>query len=209
MRVTYKELASSKKAFIFELDNVLYPEKDYLLQVYYLFANLLEYTETIPPAEDLTSFFKKVLEHHGTTDIFQRAVEVFGIDEKYAEQFRRMHVNAKLPLKLLLFPEIKEFIREALLDGKLIFILTKGNPLMQLNKLKQMEWDDLAEHVKIYFYDELILQGYRQPIDYLLQENGLTMEDILVLGAGITHTYGQLEQKADYISVSDLLPMSS
>jgi hypothetical protein len=34
-----------KKAFVFELDNVLYPEKDYFFQIYYLFANLLEYTE--------------------------------------------------------------------------------------------------------------------------------------------------------------------
>ena len=43
----YSDLDKRKKAFIFELDNVLYPEKDYLYQVYYLFAALMEYTELL------------------------------------------------------------------------------------------------------------------------------------------------------------------
>lgn len=205
MILTYKELDHHKRAFVFELDNVLYPEKDYLLQVYYLFANLLEYTETVPPAADLTAFFKKTYEHHGQVDIFQRAAEVFGIDEKYHEHFNRMHVHAKLPLKLLLFPEIKELLADALLEGKQLFVLTKGNPLIQLNKLKQIAWGDLAQQVKIYFYDELVIQGYPQPLHYLLQENGLMIDDILTVGTGITHTYGELEQHIAYLSVARLL----
>lgn len=39
------ELVKDKQIVIFELDNVLYPEKDYLLQVYYLFAQFIEYSE--------------------------------------------------------------------------------------------------------------------------------------------------------------------
>ena len=35
---SYNDVDPRKKAFIFELDNVLYPEKDYIYQVYYLFA---------------------------------------------------------------------------------------------------------------------------------------------------------------------------
>ena len=35
----YKDLDDRIKAFVFELDDVIYPEKDYLLQVYYLFSN--------------------------------------------------------------------------------------------------------------------------------------------------------------------------
>ena len=33
----YSDIDPRKAAFIFEMDNVLYPEKDYLYQVYYLF----------------------------------------------------------------------------------------------------------------------------------------------------------------------------
>ena len=37
----YSDIDNRKTAFIFELDNVLYPEKDYLFQVYYLFARFI------------------------------------------------------------------------------------------------------------------------------------------------------------------------
>ena len=62
----YCDLDPNKKAFIFELDNVLFPERDYLLQVYYLFANFIEFTETVPSSTELTNFLKTVYEHHGS-----------------------------------------------------------------------------------------------------------------------------------------------
>ena len=49
----YKDIDDKKKAFVLELDNVIYPEKDYLFQVYYLFSSFLEYTELIN-AKDAT-----------------------------------------------------------------------------------------------------------------------------------------------------------
>jgi len=45
--MNYKDIDKRKKAFIFELDNVLYPEKDYLYQVYYLFASMLGTRSTL------------------------------------------------------------------------------------------------------------------------------------------------------------------
>ncbi len=42
-----EKLIKANDAFIFEFDNVLYPEKDFLLQVYYLFGQFVEYSEQI------------------------------------------------------------------------------------------------------------------------------------------------------------------
>ncbi|WP_134088137.1 HAD family hydrolase [Olivibacter sp. XZL3] len=203
--ITYKDLVKNKKAFVFEVDDVLYPEKDYLLQVYYLFAHLLEYTETVPPAADLTAFLKKAYEHHGSESIFERAAAVFGIDGKYLENFKRMHVNAQLPLKLLLFEEIKEMLQDIVADGKQILVLTKGNPLMQLNKLKQIEWGALREHVKMYFYDELVLQGEVNPLGYLLADNQLSQGEVLLVGRQTVWSEGTLENDVDYLPVELLL----
>src|SRR5690606_9718193 len=139
----YEELNPEKKAFIFELDDVLFPKQDYILQVYYLFANFLEYTETVPPAKDLVEFLKTAYLTHGEAGIFDRAAAVFGIDEKYRENFERLHVSAKLPLRLLLYPASLNLLTAILDDGKTVFILTKGNPLMQLNKLKHIDWHGL------------------------------------------------------------------
>ncbi|GAA4788125.1 hypothetical protein GCM10023231_15380 [Olivibacter ginsenosidimutans] len=203
--LTYKELDSHKKAFIFELDDVLYPERDYLLQVYYLFAHLLEYTETVPPAEDLVAFFQKAYTYHGAAGIFDRAADAFGIDANYRAQFNRLHVQAKLPLPLLLFGEVENLLKAIVSAGKRVFILTKGNPLMQLNKLKQLAWGELAKAIKTYFYDELVIQGYQQPLIPILQENHLELADVLLFGKEDTIKDTDLEHQVDYLPIQKFL----
>ena len=196
--LTYTELDASKKAFVFELDNVLYPEQDYLLQVYYLFANFLEYTEANPPAADLITFLRKSYTHHGSSGIFERAAAVFGIDPSYNENFKRLHVHAKLPLPLLLYRETEELLQEITHRQKKIFILTRGNPLMQLNKVKQIQWGKLGKIIKVYFYDELVIQGYTQPLHHLSEENNLEMPDILTIGATAQSPYETSESAPEH-----------
>ena len=70
----YKDIDPRKKAFVFELDNVIYPERDYLLQVYYLFSNFIEFTEGAPSSAGLTEFFKTAYHHHGS-DIFSKKLK--------------------------------------------------------------------------------------------------------------------------------------
>ena len=163
---------TEKKAIIVGLDDVLFPKKDYLLQVYYLFANLLEYTETVPPANDLTEFLKSAYLNHGEHGLFDRAAAVFGIDGKYRVQFNRLHLDAKLPLKLWLHKPVQDRLKHAHEGGMQVFILATNNPAMQLNKLRHMEWDGLDRVMKVYFTEELIRQQ-QNPMGYLLDENGL------------------------------------
>lgn len=179
---TYSEIDPSKKAFVFELDDVLYPEKDYLLQVYYLFANFLEYSETYPPAGELVSFFKKAYEHAGTHLIFDKAAEAFGIDQKYRENFERLHRQAKLPLKLLLFDDALKLLQEIVVDRKEIVVVTAGDPIQQLNKIRQIEWNGLEKYLRVYFADELKPKPAPDVLLQVLQDRNLGAQDVLVAG---------------------------
>lgn len=165
----YQDFPSDKKVFIFELDDVIYPKRDYVLQVYYLFANFLEFTETFPPQADLVSFFKDHLEHQGEELIFEHAADNFHFDLKYKEHFERLFVNAVLPVKLLMKEGIIELLNAIVADGKQICILTKGNPLMQLNKIKHIEWGALASKLRVYFVDELQFRNL-EPLDFIAEE---------------------------------------
>ena len=181
--MTYADIEASKTALVFELDDVLFPKKDYLLQVYYLFAHLLEYTETVPPAAELTEFFKTAYEHHGETGLFGRAAEAFAIDRKYEAQFEGMHLTARLPAKLLLYQAMLDLMKGAHQQGKRLLIFTEGNPTMQLNKLRHVEWNGLDQVVKVYFQEELRVKG-KEPLDYLLKENELQVAEVLYIHAG-------------------------
>jgi hypothetical protein len=177
----YNDLDPAKKAFIFELDDVIFPKQDYLLQVYYLFANLLEYVEHSPSSNELTNFFKATYLKDGEKDLFKKASKAFGIDLKHEESFNSLHVNANLPLKLLLHKEILSLLTYIIGEGKSIFILTKGNPLMQFNKIKQTDWKGLDQYIKVYYYDEMILKSELKPLQYVLYENNVLPNDAYFL----------------------------
>lgn len=203
--IELSEIGIGKSAFVFELDDVLYPVKDYDLQVYYLFANLLEYTEGTPLAAELTSFLKKAYEAHGTEDLFDRASQVFGIDEKYRANFNKMAVDAQLPLRLILYPNLLRLLRSIRDERKDIFILTRGNPLIQLNKIKYMDWEGLEKYLKVYFYDEIKIVKKQEPLQYLLEENKLKQSNLLFIGRSdhdrsVCHDLG-----IDFLDVSLLM----
>ena len=181
--LTYTDIDTGKKALLFEVDDVLFPKKDYLLQVYYLFAHLLEYTETVPPAAELTAFLKKAYEHHGEEELFERAAEAFAIDRKYRTQFENMHKTARLPAKLLLYQAMLDLMRTADGDGKQLFVFTAGDPVVQLNKLRHVEWNGLDKAIKVYFGAELRAKGL-DPLDFLLEAHGLRAEEVVHIHAG-------------------------
>lgn len=148
-------IPQEKQLYVFELDNIIYPKQDYDLQVYYLFATFIEFTEAFPPQADLIEFAKTSYAAHGAEGMFQRMQEAFGIPDQYAQQFEYLYANAQLPLPLLLYPEMQTLLKELVDAGKQIAILTAGNPIEKLNKLKYIDWNGLQQAVKVYFLDEL------------------------------------------------------
>ncbi|MXV16310.1 HAD hydrolase-like protein [Hufsiella ginkgonis] len=180
--LNYADLDPAKKAFIFELDNVLYPERDYLLQVYYLFANFIEYTEGFPPAADLTSFFKTSLDHHGAAGIFDRALAAFALDEKYRRNFGLLHQTARLPLKLLLYKPMLELLQEIVVDRKKIFLVTDGDPGQQLNKIRQIEWHGLEKHLTVYFTAETNPKPETDVLNMILAQHNILRKELLIIG---------------------------
>lgn len=175
------QLLKNKQAVIFELDNVLFPEKDYLLQVYYLFAQFIEYAEQ-KEAQPIVAFMRSAYEQAGSDGLFEKTAAQFKIDQKYQYNFDLLHQNARLPLKLLLYQEMLKFLQELVVNRIKIFIVTAGNPEQQLNKIKQTEWNGLEQYLTVYFADEL-KQSKAEIFQNILSINNLSAEQALVIGA--------------------------
>lgn len=201
----YKDIDARKKAFVFELDNVIYPERDYILQVYYLFSNFIEFTEGVPSSADLTEFLKTVYHHHGVEGIFERASEAFGIEEKYRTNFERLHHSAVLPLKLLMYDQVLKLLQEIIIDRKQIFIITNGKAEIQLNKIRQLEWNGLEQYVKVFYAEEVKLKPEPDVLTYILGDNNLLRKEVMIVGAsGIDEEFAAA-CGIDYVSVGEFL----
>jgi FMN phosphatase YigB (HAD superfamily) len=202
--LTYSDLNPNKKAYIFELDNVLYPEKDYLLQVYYLFANFIEYTETVPTAAELINFMKISYETHGPERLFEKIQTTFGIDIKYNEEFKRLHHTARLPLKLLLYKQVLDLLQEIVINRKKIFIITNGDPEQQLNKIRQIEWNGLEKYLIVFFADELKPKPETYVLDDVLTKHDLLRKDLLIFGVTETDREFAAASGVDYIDINSV-----
>lgn len=175
------QLAEDKQIVIFELDDVLFPAKDYLLQVYYLFAQFIEYTEQ-KNAQSILDFMRSEYESSATDNLFEKTAQMFELSNTYQHNFDLLHQNARLPLKLLLYKNMLKFMQELVINRKQIYIVTSGNPEQQLNKIKQTEWNGLEQYLTVYFADELN-QPKAEIFQNILNNNNLSHKDALVIGA--------------------------
>ena len=171
-----------KAVYIFSFDNVIYPEKDYLLQVYYLFAEFIEYTEQLN-AKQITDFMQQYYAHHGNVNIFEKTAAKFDIPSKYKSNFELLHENARLPLKLLLFQKVLSFLQEIVLERKDIYLLVTGAPLVQLNKIRQMEWNGLEKYLKVYFSEEIEPSLSAASLAHIINLHHLKKEDVVYVGS--------------------------
>lgn len=169
------------EAFVFDLDDVLYPERDYLLQVYYLFASFMEYTEQLD-AQEIVDFMKAEYEQVGAVGIFEKTAARFGIPEQYKQNFSLLHRTAILPLKLLVFDPVMKFMQDLVVDRKQLFLLVSGDPEQQLNKIKQVEWMGLQQYLRVYFCAEFVPKPKPESLSYLVEQHQLKPEEVLVVG---------------------------
>jgi FMN phosphatase YigB (HAD superfamily) len=202
--MTYSDIDKRKKAFVFELDNVLYPEKDYLYQVYYLFAGLLEYTELID-AKKTTDLMVNTYNTDGKDVVFDRLTENIAVAGKYRDNFNQLLISARLPLKLLLYKNMLNLLQEIIVDRKKIFIVTNGEPQQQLNKIKQTEWHGLEQYLKAYFANEIMAKPEPDVIHALLKEHNLLRRDILMIENAENDRLCAEVCGIDYINVQEFL----
>ena len=181
--MAFEQYIKDKRAVIFGLDNVLYPEKDYLLQVYYLFSEFISYQEQIDAKQVLT-YMQNEFSLYGEENIFEKTAEKFNIPTKYSSNFILLHETARLPLKLLLYKQILSFLQELVIERINIFLLVDGKPAIQINKIKQLEWHGLEQYLKVYFTEEFENKPSTKSLDFIIKEHQLTKREILIVGFG-------------------------
>ncbi|UKJ06159.1 hypothetical protein [Solitalea lacus] len=170
----------TKTTFIFELDNVIFPAKDYDLQVYYLFGQFMEFT--LPGIHESKRILDFLVLKHGTmprAELIDTTIEHFAIPPDLKENFERLFKIARLPLKLLMFKQTLEFMQTLVTDRKRLFILAEGEVEEELNKIKQIEWNGLENYLKVYFIEESEGKNFHSTFDRLVNENQLSTEELL------------------------------
>jgi phosphoglycolate phosphatase-like HAD superfamily hydrolase len=200
----YTDIDPRKTTFIFELDNVLYPEKDYLFQAYYLFAGYLEYLDLIDEKEAV-EIMVDAFNQNGKEAVFSAVQEKYNLNDNYKIHFEFVMKTAKLPLKLLLFQKMLELLQDIIVNRKKLFIVTNGKPEQQLNKIKQTEWHGLEKYLVCYFADEIVAKPEPDVINNILRDHNLRRNDIVMIGNSDNDLLCAEASGVDYINVGQFL----
>lgn len=200
--MAFEQYIKGKKAVIFGLDNVLYPEKDYLLQVYYLFSEFISYTEQMD-AKEILAYMTSEYTAKGDVDIFEKTAEKFNIPLKYSSNFILLYQTARLPLKLLLYQQILSFLQELVIERIAIFLLVDGKTEEQLNKIKQLEWHGLEQYLKVYFTEEF--ETKLESLNFITNQHQFTKKDILIVGFDEEEKQFAANADIDFLTVQSLI----
>jgi phosphoglycolate phosphatase-like HAD superfamily hydrolase len=198
------EYMNAHQAFVFELDDVLYPVKDFHLQVYYLFASFMEYTEQLD-ASSIVQFMKDTYEQHGEKEVLERTFTAFGIADKYRDNYALLNKTAKLPLKLLMFEPVLKFMQDLVVERKTIYLLVAGDPEQQLNKIRQIEWNGLEQYIRVFFKEEITLNPDHDSLSKFMAAHQLSPADVLVVANAVPDQQMAAEQGIKFLTVDKLL----
>lgn len=191
------------EAFVFELDDVIYPVKDYHLQVYYLFASFMEYTEQLN-ANAMVQFMKERYEEEGEEAVFEKTLAEFKIPEQYRENFALLKKTAKLPLKLLMFDPVLKFMQDLVVERRTIYLLAAGDPEQQLNKIRQIEWNGLEQYIRVFFKDEITMNPDHDSLRKFVTAHKLSADAVLVIGKADADRHMAAELGIKFLNVDKL-----
>lgn len=201
--MTTEAYINEHQAFVFELDDVLYPLKDFHLQVYYLFAAFMEYTEQLN-ASAMVQFMKETYEQEGEQVVLDRTFEKFEIAAQYKENFALLNKTAKLPLKLLLFDPVLKFMQDLVVERKPIYLLVAGDPEQQLNKIRQIEWNGLEQYIRVFFKAEVTLNPNHDSLAKFVTAHKLQAQEVLVIGRAEADRHMAAELGIKFLMVDKL-----
>ena len=157
--------------YIFDLDDTLYSEIDYLSKMYENMGKLVQ-TET---GLDSNKFTQKLIERfltEGRTNLLNWAASTFELNQEFwiPKFLEVMRTSDAEELRLRQIPKtVLTVLKER---GKNVLILTNGNVAQQKNKIKALtEIQHLVQYEKIYFANEFEPKPSRRSFDVMLSNN--------------------------------------
>ena len=171
---------------IFDLDDTLYPEIDYLTPAFKAISEAIG-AEYAVNATEVASFLIKTFEKEGRSMLFNKCFNHFLKSKSKTEneqntegvEFEDMPIakylnilrTVKISQKIALFPYVYDLIPKLLAEKKQIFVLTNGNPKQQRNKIAHLDWQNLDTQITFVFANEFAPKPSQKVFSDFLEPN--------------------------------------
>lgn len=161
--------------YIFDFDNTLYAEKEYLFAAYQQIENELN-------VSGVADFLKKEFNTKGREKLFNKLILKFSLSEPEIEKCLRVLRTIQLSSPLHLTPGISTLLHTLRAQNKTLALLTNGNVQQQKNKLQQTEIDLYQCFDEVVFAQEIAPKPSAESVNYILKKTALPATAAILIG---------------------------
>jgi HAD superfamily hydrolase (TIGR01549 family) len=166
------EIFKKYDVILFDLDDTLYPEIDYLKAAFKAISKELEHKYALNAIE-IEAFLINNFIKNGRKNLFNKCFN-YALNQLNNENLIKKHENTegllsenifintclnilrtvKITEKISLFPYVYDLMPQLLTEKKQIFVLTNGHVGQQKNKINSLIWNNLAASITFVFANE-------------------------------------------------------
>jgi putative hydrolase of the HAD superfamily len=197
-------LLNSQFTTIFiDLDDTLYPEKEYLLQAYDEIGK--ECAQKFNLSEDeLSAFLKSSFLENGREKLLNKAVEKFNLPEESLEIMLTTMRNFAPKQQLNLFEKSEKILGELIQLNKQIIVVTNGNEIQQKNKVRHIDWKDLDRSISFIYANTIEPKPSSKSFLLLQEKYGFKNENCVMIGDSETDKLFAHNSKIKFIHINDI-----
>jgi putative hydrolase of the HAD superfamily len=194
----------SFKYYLFDLDNTIYNENQYLFEVYKKIALTIEKGTSLDHKSILDDMKFHFL-NFGRENIFNSIIVKYNLKSNSMDEFLKILRTLRLGFKLEIFPEIEQLIFQLLEYKKRILVVTNGNLNQQKNKIDQINWKELENHLQFVLADEIERKPSPELFKYIKEKYKLEESESLMIGDSDIDKKFADNSNIEFLNVSDII----
>lgn len=190
--------------FIFDLDNTLYNEEDYLFQAYGAIAEKFTVILPIYSRDELFTIIMDIYREQGWDKLFDKFLEVIGLDKNYIQDCLKILRTFNPEKPLIIYDKARQVLGELKKRNEKVFILTNGNADQQKNKILHIRWEGLDENIGFVCANDFEPKPSPAGVNYILEKTGIKKDKTIFIGDSETDRLCAQNSGVTFFNAGDL-----
>jgi|WetSurMetagenome_2_1015567.scaffolds.fasta_scaffold45640_1 HAD superfamily hydrolase (TIGR01549 family) len=190
--------------FIFDLDNTIYNEEDYLFQAYKAISQKLGGLTNRHNKNDLFASMMEIYRKEGREKLFDKFLAGSEIDSGYIAVCLKILRSFNPEKRIEINPKMEKILRSLVEKQKQIFVLTNGNPEQQRNKIRNILWNGLDEKITFILANEIEPKPSPEGIRHILKLTGIKKDKTILIGDSEVDLDCASRGEIRFVNISDL-----
>ena len=196
---------NSYSTIIFDLDNTLYNEIEYISRAYRFIGNKISELNKQFSPQDILIFLIEEFKSNGRKDIYQKLIAEFNSINYSLSEFLNDLRNVPIPENSIpIKEELNNFILRNINKYK-FFIATNGNKIQQENKFKSINIP-YKNRFNIIYCDAFGVDKKKPSpffINYISKNFHIKLDDMIFIGDSDVDYKAAISGKIDYLMVEE------